>query len=31
MMKPMCYIYSRSRAYQGPRPRMFRCWLRTCH
>jgi len=25
MMKPTGYFYSGSRAYSGPRPRMFRC------
>jgi len=26
MMKLTGYVYSGSRAYSGPRPRMFRCW-----
>jgi len=26
MMKPTCYVYSGSRAYPGPWPKMFRCW-----
>jgi len=29
--KTMGYVYSGSRIYPGPRPRIFRSWPETCH